>query len=469
MRVVEFFAGCGGASLGIHEALAPLSGVQTLAVEWDADAVASHREILPDVPAWHGDVNDVPGWTAALGTVFGAPPQGDRPWVDLFWASPPCQPFSQAGKQKGAQDERNQWPATLRAIDVMQPRWFIMENVRGLLSHAGKRSKRGRCGKRFGGGPTPETCSGCYFEVEIVEALRTRFAWVDHRVLDAADYGVPQHRRRVFVIAGPREVEWPEATHGKVERGGVVRWRSMGEALGITNAVKGGGATGVCQPRDPREPAPSITGKGTAYEVTREYVVRHERGAGMVERHGERVSSVEDPSPTIAAGSRGSGPRLQVETREYVEAGDRLRRPGEDVVSETWREDPKHPTMRLDRPAGTLRAGGSGHSAPPAWREVHPSEIRIVGAGRNHSTKRSFRDITDEPPSRAGTEPERALWLATGRRRLTTTECGILQDFPLDAIERLQGTKTSLYKQIGNAVPRTLARVLVQAILAVRD
>jgi DNA (cytosine-5)-methyltransferase 1 len=54
--------------------------------------------------------------------------------TDIITAGFPCQPFSVAGKQKGKNDERNMWPATLRTIEIVQPKYVFLENVPGLLS-----------------------------------------------------------------------------------------------------------------------------------------------------------------------------------------------------------------------------------------------------------------------------------------------------------------------------------------------
>ena len=185
---VELFAGAGGAALGLEAA-----GFSHLAcIEYDADACATLR--AAGLPCVEGDVRD--------------PDLYESEWVGcgLLWASFPCQAWSTAGKREGAKDERNGWPWTVDAIDRLEPEWFAAENVTGLLTH------RGGCASRCLG---PEECPRAYFDNVILAQLRERFAWVGFRVLNASSFGVPQHRRRVIIVAGPHAIEWPEPTHGR--------------------------------------------------------------------------------------------------------------------------------------------------------------------------------------------------------------------------------------------------------------
>tara|TARA_S200002703_G_scaffold144594_1_gene138357 strand:- start:40 stop:1098 length:1059 start_codon:yes stop_codon:yes gene_type:complete len=239
MKAIELFAGAGGAALGLEAA-----GVHHLALcEWDPDACATLRAAGLG-PVVEGDVRDLD----AIATVAGES-------CDLLWSSYPCQAFSTAGKRLGAKDERNGWPWTVDAIDRFHPRWFLGENVRGLLCH------RGDCDRR---GP-PEDCPGCYFERVILVQLRERFEVVGWWLLDAADYGVPQHRRRLIIHAGPEPVTPPRATHGP---GMFTRpWVSMGEALGLEACTLSASRNAATNPNQERpvpswEPAPSISGKG---------------------------------------------------------------------------------------------------------------------------------------------------------------------------------------------------------------
>jgi DNA (cytosine-5)-methyltransferase 1 len=214
------FAGAGGAALGLHAA-----GLQHAAlVEWDRDACATLRAAGLG-PVVEGDVRDLDAIAAVA---------GER--VDVLWSSFPCQAWSAVGHRRGAHDDRNGWPWTTAAVDRFRPAWFLAENVRGLLTHRGDCTAAGGQGGLFGG-TQPADCPGCYFERVILPDLRRRFAHVGWWVLDAADYGVPQHRRRVILWAGPAPLEQPVPMHGP---GRARPWVSMHEALAIDDHLMGG-------------------------------------------------------------------------------------------------------------------------------------------------------------------------------------------------------------------------------------
>jgi DNA (cytosine-5)-methyltransferase 1 len=243
LRCLELFAGAGGAALGLERA-----GLAHAALcEWDRDACATLRAAGLG-PVVEGDVRDLGAIAAAV---------GPDP-VDVLWSSFPCQAFSTAGKRLGAADERNGWPWTTAALDRFRPTWFLGENVRGLLLHTG--------GCTFAGGqeglfsrPDPAKCPGCYFERVILPDLRARFEHVGWWLLDAADYGVPQHRRRVILWAGPAPLVEPVPTHGP---GRARPWVSMREALGLgadeAPVTTSSWADGR-QIRDITGPSPSVT------------------------------------------------------------------------------------------------------------------------------------------------------------------------------------------------------------------
>lgn len=208
-RLLELFSGTGGASLGLRRA-----GWDHLAcVEWNAAAAETLR--AANFPAVEADVRDI----------------HFRPWrgkVDLFWASPPCQAGSAAGKRRGEEDDRNGWPWTFDALDEVQPTWFLAENVVGWTYH------REHCEV---GGP----CTGCYWERSILPALSTRFPFSGFWKLNAADYGVPQHRRRVILWGGPLPLspDGPPKSHADPTDTddlleGRKPWITLEEAIGDT-------------------------------------------------------------------------------------------------------------------------------------------------------------------------------------------------------------------------------------------
>jgi len=146
MKCIELFAGAGGAALGLEAA-----GIEHAALcEWDPHACATLRAAGLG-PVVEGDVRDLDAIAAVAGES-----------CDLLWSSFPCQAFSTAGKRLGAEDPRNGWPWTVDAIDRFKPRWFLGENVRGLLCHRGDCDRRG----------DPMACPGCYLARVILPQLR---------------------------------------------------------------------------------------------------------------------------------------------------------------------------------------------------------------------------------------------------------------------------------------------------------
>lgn len=172
-RVLELCAGAGGQALGLEQAGFEHAG----AIELDGDACLT---LLRNRPHWNvleADLN-----------VFDA---HRFRGVDLVAAGVPCPPFSMAGKQLGANDERDLFPAALRVVAETRPRAVLFENVRGLST------------SRF------ET-----YRAELFAALEGLGYVPQARVLNASDFGVPQLRPRFLVVAlRPEDVHsfiWPQ-------------------------------------------------------------------------------------------------------------------------------------------------------------------------------------------------------------------------------------------------------------------
>jgi DNA (cytosine-5)-methyltransferase 1 len=161
---MDLFAGCGGLALGFE-----VVGMGTVGYEMKPDAVATYRSNL------RGHCEET---TLTVGE-----PGGD---ADVVIGGPPCQPFSQFGYQRGMRDLRDGFPIFLDAVNRIRPKIAVIENVRGLLF----RNKD-------------------YLHRAVAELQRFGYA-VDARLLKAMEYGVPQKRERVVVVASKVGWEWPE-------------------------------------------------------------------------------------------------------------------------------------------------------------------------------------------------------------------------------------------------------------------
>jgi DNA-cytosine methyltransferase len=244
VKALDLFCGAGGASIGVHAAGYTVHGYD----KWP-DALATHNRN----GLWAGEL-DLSVMTAehwrehiALTGIH----------YDLMWASPPCQGWSQGGKQLGQGDERNGFPWTLEAIEGVRPRLVITENVRGLTFKKN----------------LP------YLEAEVVEPLKAMGYRAEWRLLNCANYGIPQKRHRLFIVARlDGESCWPEQTHSdpKAKAGlvpGTVPWVTMAEALGWTpdgevfpmlntgGDWKKGADRSEAQTKDPAtDPSPTVRG-----------------------------------------------------------------------------------------------------------------------------------------------------------------------------------------------------------------
>ncbi|HAA30215.1 MAG TPA: DNA (cytosine-5-)-methyltransferase [Cyanobacteria bacterium UBA8553] len=151
--------------------------------------------------------------------------------VDLVTGGPPCQPFSTAGKRGSVIDPRGSlFMDFIRIVREVQPRFFIMENVRGLLSAPIRHRPINQRGKGY---PSLEAdeIPGAAKDVVLKEMKSLGYS-VIYNLLEAADYGVPQNRKRVIFI-GSRDgesVTFPLATHSK-DGINLPKWRTLREAL----------------------------------------------------------------------------------------------------------------------------------------------------------------------------------------------------------------------------------------------
>ena len=169
---IEICAGAGGQALGLERAG---FGHECL-VEIDEAACETLRG---NRPSWRVERQDICSFDAS-------PYKG----IDLLAGGLPCPPFSIAGKQLGADDERNLFPSMLRLVKECMPRAVMIENVRGILD------------PRFAA-----------FRDDLVRQFSELGYQLQWSLLDAKDYGVSQSRHRVVFVALPekelRNFSWP--------------------------------------------------------------------------------------------------------------------------------------------------------------------------------------------------------------------------------------------------------------------
>jgi DNA (cytosine-5)-methyltransferase 1 len=215
MRSIELFAGAGGLGIGLHRA-----GFHPVRViERDKFCCDTIRENQKH------DISVVRGWKLVEGDVREFDFSKFEGRVKLVSGGPPCQPFSLGGKHKASDDARDMFPQAIRAVREARPKAFIFENVKGLtrssfrnyfeyvrlqLQYPEIRAKRGE----------DKTDHLARLERHNTSGSKSglRYRLVTH-VVNAADYGVPQRRERVFFV-GFRDdlnISWnfPKETHSQ--------------------------------------------------------------------------------------------------------------------------------------------------------------------------------------------------------------------------------------------------------------
>lgn len=208
IHTLDLFSGAGGFTLGLEN-----SGMKSIgAIELDRFAAETFQSNFKDVPMYNRDIYTFDN--TEIKNLFSG--------VDIIAGGPPCQGFSVAGpSQYGIIDKRNSLIMEFfRFIDVLRPTVCILENVKGILN--GKLSKDKRALDEY------------------INALSSIGYTSKVFVLQTADFGVPQFRERVIVVAAKNPKYIPESIIGAYE--GRENWISVGEAFGdlpIINAGEG--------------------------------------------------------------------------------------------------------------------------------------------------------------------------------------------------------------------------------------
>jgi len=373
MKSIELFAGAGGLGIGLHQAgFRPVN-----VIEWDTYCCDTSRENK------ERKIKAVKNWPLTQVDIRKINFKKYENKVQLVSGGPPCQPFSLGGKHGAYDDDRDMFPEAIRAVREVRPHAFIFENVRGLtrttfrnyfefirlqLEHPEVKARRGENWTdhlaRLEKHHTSGSRSGLNYRVVT-------------QVLNAADFGIPQRRERVFFV-GFREdlgLSWrfPNPTHSR-------------EALILDKAQGSYWERNKVAKKDRHIPP-----------QTKKY---QERYAELFERLPwqtvrETLDGLPDPEQNHEA-SEILNHRFQPGARSYK----------------------GHTGSPMDEPAKTLKAGVHG---------VPGGENMLL---RSDGTVRYF----------------------------TIRECARLQTFPNDFL--FHGSWTETMRQLGNAVPVDLARII---------
>lgn len=310
--VIDLFSGAGGLSEGFRKAGYRIAA----AVELDRHAAQSFRLNFPGTLVLEADLREVPA--KVLLDLTGLAP-GD---LSVLCAGPPCQGYSEAGKRDASDPQNRLFEEFVRIATEVQPESIVLENVEGLRRRM-----------------------NAHFERAVLDALRViqptpaRGYHIRHALLDVADFGVPQHRKRMIYVAARQDLgrlpELPTGTHADggastMQPGDEVRW--LLPRVTVADVLKG---------------LPEIEA-GEGAEVLRVNGTVFYNHRAMV--HGEAVKG------KIAALRPGSGPI-------------------------SYRK------LSADRPAHTVTAG---HSALPAHPWI-PRSITVREAARLQTFEDSFR------------------------------------------------------------------------------
>lgn len=459
-RVLDLFSGCGGLSLGFHASGFAIDA----AIEFDPDAARSHGLNFHGGDPRHSVARDIitthPEDLAAeleLGPVDSA--------FDVIVGGPPCQAFARVGRPKLREidahpqafrhDPRARlYQEYLRYVEAFRPLAVLIENVPDVLNHGGQNIAE-----------------------EICEVLEQKGYVCGYTLLNAAFFGVPQMRERMFLIALRRElnqkVSFPEPTHWAVLPPGYEGSRSV--ALKVLNGL-------FSDSHDYHEPAaakPDLPAAVTAEQALHDLppiFARQQLAAGTLKRGARRFDE------SIAY------PKLRT-----LSAYARLMRswPGFEAPADGLRD---HVIRYLPRDYPLFARLNPGDQYPEAYRhamamlEERIQQLRqrgqIVREGSEEYDR--LRDAIVPPydvskfPNKWRKmwrdQPARTLMAHLGKdsyshihydseqaRTISVREAARLQSFPDGFV--FSGTMNPAFRQIGNAVPPLMARALGQIIM----
>lgn len=195
IKVLSLFSGCGGMDFGVEAA----GGHVIFSNDILADACKTLEKYFPGADILNADISGIQAF----------------PDADVVVGGYPCQSFSMAGNRDPEKDERtNLYKQFLRVVCIVRPKYFVAENVSGLK----------------------QLSSGTFLK-EQLDAYDKAGYHVTHKLLNAKSYGVPQSRKRLFIVGVRKDLnqafEFPKETHGKTTKasGPLLPYASHGDAI----------------------------------------------------------------------------------------------------------------------------------------------------------------------------------------------------------------------------------------------
>ena len=411
MIFLDFFSGIGGFRLGMEQAGHTCKGH----CEIDRFANISYNAIhQPKEGEW-------------FATDIRAVEPGQLPDADCWCGGFPCQSFSVAGKRGGFEDTRGTlFFEIMRLAKARKPKYLLLENVAGLLSHDG--------GKTFG---------------VILNTLGELGYRYEYQVLNSKNFGVPQNRERVFIIGHLGEGSGPEVfpigeSNGTAD---VIQ----GQTANTVTARTGGAASTGCFLVENKQPAQGIKQIGNISQASK----RDNPEIG-------RIYSPDGIAPclnTMQGGSREPKIAIPVLTPDRVEKqqnGRRFKEDGEPMFTLTG-QDRHGVAIQAKEIANRTRPNEEIEVVIQENGDIRPHRMDKKKSGLSelnisYEQNNSFTVTAAHAPKIYGISTGMAI------RKLTPRECFRLQGFPDWAFDRARVAGVSdsqLYKQAGNSVTTT--------------
>jgi DNA-cytosine methyltransferase len=488
ITVLDLFAGCGGLTEGFHQyrpngAKTPLFR-SVGAVEWEPAAAASYAANFGAGAARSRHFappeifcRDIVGWE----------PPWDRGDVDVVVGGPPCQGFSALNRLKVRAERNTLWQEFIRVVVVLQPKVFVIENVDRFIRSAEFEDLK----RRMGQGDLSN-----YQLVDAPGAKRNESDWerARHYLLNAADYGSPQARRRAIVMgvrtdAGidPERLQYPAPTHSRdvLLHGsdidgldlpiGQQPWRTVDDLFEETARLPIRG-TELRSSRASRVGGLSkeLAGPFTTGEL---HVTRAPEASSLA-----RYRAI--PAGGNRKDLRGRYRCVTAEGRELIieKVGTRRLADGRLAVPGTYAVVVDGKTSDESVSIAAVSAAPSPSKTGRSSTEVFFVEMREHGRGHRATLQYLSTAAWDDHDTGAGDvmgrvrlgspsvtirteffKPEKGRYLhPSANRPITHYEAARLQGFPEDF--KWCGSKTDIAKQIGNAVPIPLGTQIAASI-----